>query len=147
MIMRALQSTSVRYVLVGGANTLVGLASIYAAKWLLTMPDAQANLLGYAIGFTLSFTLNRRWTFRFHGAPLPALARFLVVQLVAYFGNLATVLLFITAGGNSYLAQAVGVVPYALIGYLGSRRYAFPAARTTRLPARRALPAIPEHKS
>lgn len=128
---RALESTPVRYVLVGGANTLVGLLAIYAAKWLLEAPDAAANLFGYGVGFALSFVLNRQWTFRFRGAAIPALGRFLLVQLVAYLSNLAVVLLFIAAGGNSYLAHATGILPYTFIGYIGSRRYAFPAAHTT----------------
>jgi putative flippase GtrA len=123
-------SVSIKFVVVGVANTLAGLFLIYLCKWLLGFGDVMANSCGYSIGLALSFILNRGWTFRHCGPVLPALAAFLAIFILAYVSNLATVLLAINSlAMNSYLAQASGILPYTVIFFLGSRYVAFgPAA-------------------
>jgi polyisoprenyl-phosphate glycosyltransferase len=115
-----------KFLLVGSVNTLVGISAIYLLKWLMEASDAAANAGGYLVGLTASFTLNRRWTFRHAGALLPAATRFIAVFAVAYVANLFTVLTLIQEFGiNGYLAQAMGVLPYTTLFYLGSRHIAF----------------------
>ena len=46
--------TAVRYVLVGVANTIVGLSVIYAAMYFLHFSDALANSVGYLVGVIVS---------------------------------------------------------------------------------------------
>ena len=117
-----------RFLVVGVLNTLVGLLAIYMGKWWLGLGDVLANLFGYAIGLCFSFVVNRSWTFDHSGAVVPALMRFLVVFGIAYALNLATVLAAIRVFGiNAYIAQALGIVPYTLFFFLGSRYYAFRA--------------------
>jgi putative flippase GtrA len=121
---------------VGVGNTIIGLLCVYTGKWLLQLGDVLANLLGYTCGFSMSFALNKRWSFRYQGHPGPALARFLAVIVIAYLFNLVVVvssrdLLHL----NSYLAHALGVVPYTVFGYIGSRFFAFP-----RVPDARGYP-------
>jgi putative flippase GtrA len=116
-----------RYLVVGMANTLTGLLVIYACKWMLGAGDVSANMVGYGVGILLGFQLNKKWTFSHGGDYLHSLLRYCMVLACAYLVNLATVLYSITAMDlNSYLAQALGIGPYTLIGYLGSRYYAFP---------------------
>jgi putative flippase GtrA len=115
-----------KFLLVGVINTCVGLSVIYSCKWFLELGDVVSNAIGYAVGLTVSFTLNSRWTFGYRGDALFAAIRFLVVFLVAYFANLITVMALIEwAGLNSYLAQLFGVPPYTIVFYLGSKWYAF----------------------
>jgi putative flippase GtrA len=115
-----------RFVSVGIVNTFTGLAVIYAAKWFFQFEDVSANVLGYSIGLLLSFALNSRWTFAYRGPRLSPLFKFLLVALVAYAANLLTVLIAIQYfDPNGYLAQATGVVPYALITYLASKYFVF----------------------
>ena len=117
-----------RFLVVGVLNTLIGLLAIYLGKWWLGLGDVLANLFGYAIGLCFSFVVNRSWTFDHSGAVVPALMRFLVVFGIAYAVNLATVLAAIRVFGiNAYIAQALGIVPYTLFFFLGSRYYAFRA--------------------
>ena len=119
-------ATFIRFLLVGIVNTITGLSVIYACKWFLGFDDVSANLSGYIVGLTVSFTLNSRWTFQYRGSVWPAVMRFLTVFLVAYATNLFVVLLLIEAFAvNSYLAQAIGVPPYTLMFYAGSRWLAF----------------------
>jgi putative flippase GtrA len=118
--------TPIRFIIVGIANTLIGLAGIYSCKWLLGFGDVLSNICGYLIGLAASFVLNRNWTFRHQGAALVALARFLAVFALAYLLNLVAVLILIRfVGMNAYLAQAAGIVPYTVVFYLGSRYFAF----------------------
>jgi putative flippase GtrA len=120
----------IKFDVVGVANTLVGLSSIYLCKWQLSFGDVMANACGYLSGLVLSFFLNRRWTFRHSGPVIPALARFVAIFILAYLGNLMTVLFAINyLDINGYLSQASGILPYTVIFFLGSRYVAFrPAA-------------------
>ena len=115
-----------RFLSVGVANTFAGLMVIYATKWFLHLGDIAANVLGYAVGLSLSFALNSRWTFAYRGPYLPALGKFLLVILVAYGINLATVMSAIQYFGiNDYFAQTIGVVPFTLTSYFGSKCLVF----------------------
>lgn len=121
----------IRYLTVGIANTFTGLSIIYACKWLAGLGDVSANMIGYGIGILVGFQLNKRWTFDHQGSYWPSLLRYLLVLACAYVVNLATVMYLIKIlNVNSYLAQALGIGPYTLIGYLGSRHFAFPNHRT-----------------
>jgi putative flippase GtrA len=123
---RVISLSLIKFLLVGVVNTLGGLSTICLLKWLLEANDAAANAGGYFIGLMISFTLNRQWTFGHSGAVMPAAARFVAVFAVAYLANLGTVLTLIQQFGvNGYLAQAIGVLPYTTLFYLGSRYVAF----------------------
>ena len=114
-----------RFVSVGLLNTIVGLAVIYAAKLFLQLGDGAANALGYSMGILLGFALNSRWTFAYRGASLPAFARFALTTCVAYVMNLATVLVAIRGGLDSYVAQALGIVPYTITTFIFSKYVVF----------------------
>lgn len=119
-------TTLLKFLIVGIVNSSVGLAVIYACKLFLNFDDVVANMSGYAVGLTVSFFLNSRWTFRYRGNVWPAVARFLMVFLVAYVLNLFIVLLLINSFAvNSYLSQAIGVPFYTVVFYVGSRWLAF----------------------
>ena len=119
-----------RFGVVGVLNTVLGLAIIFAAKAFLGLGDLAANLLGYGLGLVCSFFLNRSWTFRHEGRAFAAFWRFGIAFAVAYVLNLATVFgLRDAMAVNSYLAQAGGVIPYAISFYLMSAYFAFPAGR------------------
>lgn len=120
-----------RFLLVGLANTAVGLGSIWALIGLAGWNDVPANATGYAVGLTCSFLLNRRWTFAHRGPVWPALWRFLLVFGVAYAANLACMFTLRDAlGMDRYLAHAVATVPYTLLFFVGSRLFAFRQADT-----------------
>jgi putative flippase GtrA len=121
-----LEYSLARYVVVGAINTVAGLAIIFGLKAFAGAGDVAANLVGYAGAVLLGFALNRRWTFRHAGAVAPALAWYFAVLSVAYLLNLATVLACIHALDlNAYLAQCLGILPYTVIGYCGSRLLVF----------------------
>jgi putative flippase GtrA len=115
-----------RYAFVGVANTIVGLSSIFAIKFVTGASDIVANLAGYIIGFIFSYTFNSRWTFGYRGSMVAGVVKFAAVTILAYLCNLAVVLAAIKLFGiGSYIAQVLGVPAYATIGYLGGRFFAF----------------------
>lgn len=113
-----------RFAVVGVANTVVGLAFIYIAR-ALGLGEVSANATGYAIGLVLSFGLNRHWTFAHRGPLLPRAFKFSVVMLLAWLANLAVLLELLRWGVIAVLAQAVAVLPYTLVSYLGCRWWVF----------------------
>jgi putative flippase GtrA len=121
----SLPARPVKFALVGVANTLLGLLVIYAGKWGLGLADLPANALGYLTGLALSYTLNARWTFSFRGRHAVALPRYVLVVLAAYLANIATVYAALGLAINSYIAQAAGIIPYTVVGYLGTAFFAF----------------------
>jgi putative flippase GtrA len=116
-----------RFLIVGMANTLVGLSVIWIAKEMVGVGDALANISGYVVGVTVSFVLNKRWSFSFRGDRGASLLRFLLVFAMAYSANLVSVLGAIAlTGRDSFWFQVCGVLPYTTLFYLGCRFYAFP---------------------
>lgn len=121
----AWSSSLVRFLLTGAANTLLGLGIIYALK-LVGMHDVPANLLGYALGIWISYAMHAAWSFEYRGSIRAALPRYVLVTVLAYLANLATVSVALYGWGlNGYVAQACGIPPYALVAYLGSKLYVF----------------------
>jgi putative flippase GtrA len=115
-----------KYLIVGGINTVFGIGVIFCCKYFLALSDIFSNAVGYAAGTLASFLLNAKWTFRFQGPLHVAVPRFVAVMSLAYVANLATVLACIRdVNVNSYLAHVIGLVPYVAVGYLGSRYFAF----------------------
>jgi len=124
--------TLLRYLLVGVVNTLVGLGVIYFAMYYLHFQVVPANAIGYAVGILVSFALNKTWTFSSLDHVGYSFLRYLLVLAIAYVVNLATVL---SASShfdlNPYIAQALGIFPYTVIGFLGSRYFAFRTQKNT----------------
>jgi putative flippase GtrA len=120
------QWSEVRYLIVGGSNTVFGLSIIYLLKWIGGFGDVTANIIGYACGLVASFAFNAKWTFAYKGSTLPALTKFVIVLVAAYLSNLIAVVTAISVFDvNGYVAQGLGIVPYTVVGYLGSRFFAF----------------------
>jgi putative flippase GtrA len=108
----------------------LGLTLIFLFKAGAAMSDVAANLAGYAVAIAAGFALNRGWTFSHRGAAPAALARYLLVLAAAYTANLVATLLAIEVLRlNSYLGQAIGILPYSIVGYVGSRWFAFRTPR------------------
>jgi len=125
----ALIWTAVRFAIVGVANTAVGFGVIMILQFGLRAPPHLANAGGYAVGFILSFTLNRRFTFADQGRLGPAAGRFSLAALVAFAVN-QTVLALATrwfghAGPAPVLAQAAAAVSYTLTLFILCRLWVF----------------------
>jgi putative flippase GtrA len=117
----------VRYGLVGIANTVVCLSAIYLGLHVISLPYTAANAIGYALGLTVSFLLNRRFTFHssrriFSREP----ALFLAVAGVSYAVQMgALVLLIELLRMDQSLAQIPAMAVYTACGYVGNKFLTF----------------------
>lgn len=120
--------TGTRFLTVGLLNTLSGLTVIFVAKWAFNANDVIANVFGYAVGLTLGFKLNAAWTFGQKTSMPSSFYKYCAVLVAAYALNLITVILLINVMAlNSYMAQAMGIVPYTAFAYLASKYVVFRA--------------------
>jgi putative flippase GtrA len=124
-----------RFSTVGVLNSIVGLLCIWGAMYFLGLGEVAANLLGYAIGLVVSFSLNRTWTFSDRGDASRSFPRWLALAGVAYVVNLAVVIAaYRVVGIDPYLAQPLGIAAYTAIMFFGSRAFVFREPRSSRRP-------------
>jgi putative flippase GtrA len=115
-----------RFGSIGIINTAIGLLVIYVALYLWADPIA-ANAIGYIVGLTVSFALNRVWTFNDKARVGKSLPRFVLVVAIAYLCNLCAVIVGIQAfGEHIYLVQLLGIVIYSAVTFWGCRWFVFP---------------------
>lgn len=116
---------SVRFGLVGGVNTSIGLAAIYTLMFFLGAGTVLANVIGYAVGFTVSFTLNRKWTFSSAQPVAHVLPKYFLMAVFSYLLNLGVVVSATHFLVNPYLAQLLGVGVCTVCMFLGCRWFVF----------------------
>jgi putative flippase GtrA len=120
----------VRFVIVGGVNTVLGYG-LFAAFWLTL--GAHIGYLGslyasYAVAIVAAFTLHRRFTFRVHGtgSVVVDFLRFAGVHVVSLAINTVALPLLVEAGGlYPLVAQAIVVVVTTIVSYFGHKLFSF----------------------
>ncbi|MDB5509807.1 MAG: family 2 glycosyl transferase [Hyphomicrobiales bacterium] len=116
-----------RYGLVGVLNTVIGFALIVFFSRVLKTGEFVANLTGYLAGFTLSYVLNRRWTFASASAHKSSFACFSATCGVAYLCNLGVLFVALhVLKFEASVAQGLAVLTYAGLVFIGSRLFCFP---------------------
>lgn len=111
--------------LTGVANTVVGVGLIVLCGMHGLDPIA-ANIVGYAGGLLLSFTLNSRVTFRNRSRDHRTIARFLVAFAVSFAINLAIVaLLTAWLAPPRILTSLAGMPAYIVCFFLLCERWVF----------------------
>ena len=76
----------IRFGLVGGFVTVIGMAAYYFPATYLGVAPLLANLLAYAVAMALGYVLHSSVSFKGHGSrdrPATRTARFLIVSLVS----------------------------------------------------------------
>lgn len=111
--------------LTGVANTVVGVALIVlCGMW--GFGPIVANVVGYAGGLLLSFTLNSRVTFRNRSRDGRTVARFLAAFAVAFALNLAIVaLLTAWLAPPPILAGLAGTPAYMVCFFILCEKWVF----------------------
>lgn len=83
---------AVKYSVVGVINTLLTLIVIWVMTKTMGHTEALSNFVGYLIGITNSFLLNRTWTFGSHANIWKSAVKFLGVFAVCYLLQLSVLL-------------------------------------------------------
>lgn len=111
--------------LVGIVNSLIGLVIIFTGKF-FGLNDIYSNAIGYSGGLSVSFILNKNWTFRASKKWKKQLIPFLSVTFFAYICNLTVVIFTIKLLNiNGYIGQTFGVPIYFILSYFGYKKYVF----------------------
>ena len=83
-ISREQQIQFLKFIIVGGINTMVTLATIFVCKSLLGVNPYLSNAIGYVAGVANSFLWNRSWVFRSHGGFYREMAKFFIGFGICY---------------------------------------------------------------
>jgi len=105
-----------RYGLLGIVNNSSGYIVFLSITFLGIGPKIAMTLL-YAIGATIGFFGNRKWTFAHNGSLLGSSARYVIAHLLGYLINLILFVIFVDKLGYSYqLVQAAAI--FVVAGFL-----------------------------
>ncbi len=120
-----------KFVCVGVAGYSFALALFALFHGPLDVDYRVSAALGNGISFAANFFVNRRWTFKAHGAPIgPQAIRFATVSTLATLTNVAVVHVLVEAGGlPAFGAEALAVVAATPVSYLGNRWWTFHGVR------------------
>jgi putative flippase GtrA len=112
----------VRFVVMGGVSTAIGYGLILGAL-ACGLGDYAANIVGFALGLPVSYTLHRRHTFRAPGrGSKREAAAYLVAFVIAYGANLVVVAAGRAAGVPAGAAvQALAICVYAVVLFVLTR--------------------------
>lgn len=125
---RALSDDRVRFLIIGGVNTVVGYGLFVLVQLLVgsSISYFGSLLVAHAGASILAFTLYRLWVFRVQGRVVGDFLRFQLVYVVPLIANLlALPLLVEVAGLNVYLAQALIVIVSSVVSYVGHKFFSF----------------------
>lgn len=120
-----------RFLLVGVGNTLLSLVLMFLLEGLGYWPSTA---IAYVAGATMSFFLNRSFTFHSEEKFWPSAVKFAINVAVCYVVGygLAKLLIPIPAQPNAVpviwferLSKLVGMGLYTLLNYFGQRFFAF----------------------
>lgn len=129
-IARLLRDERVRFVIVGGVNTIVqfGLFAIFDQGDRSPVRYLGSLYGSYAIAVVIAFFLHRRFTFRAtgNGRPVIDFLRFASVYVVSLAINTALLPLLVEAAHLAPLvAQAIATVITVLLSYFGHKYFSF----------------------
>jgi putative flippase GtrA len=130
LIRRLLRDERVRFLIVGGFNTLFGFALFVVVELLVGQYLGYFVSLysSYVIAVVVAFLLHRHFTYRVTGTGnvLVDLVRFASVSLVSLAVNtIALPLLVEVVGITPIIAQAFIVVITTLVSYFGHKLFSF----------------------
>jgi putative flippase GtrA len=118
-----------KFALVGVSNTLVFLGVYALLSEVLGVYYLLASAIGFAVGATNGFLLNRAWTFQGHVGDALTPVRWAVVQASGL--ALDELLLYLCVSGlgiDKLVAQAIAILVVVVVTFLANRAWTFRGA-------------------
>jgi putative flippase GtrA len=116
----------VKFGLVGVSNTLLTFAIYTLLLKVFGVWYLAASAIGFAVGATNGFLLNRRWTFREHVGDSLTPVRWAVVQGLGLAVNLGLLYVFVhDAKLDKLLAQACATIVVTISTFFANRAWTF----------------------
>jgi putative flippase GtrA len=117
---------TLRYLIVGGLNTVIGFAAILFCLKVMSLPPVLANACGFATGFLVSFFMHREFTFQSNVGLQKGIARFGISIALGYLANLGVLLAVEKVLPDSpVLAQVCALVAYLAVTYALAKGFVF----------------------
>ncbi|MEA4873662.1 MAG: GtrA family protein [Synergistaceae bacterium] len=115
----------VRFLIVGGINTAVGYGT-FAAVIFLGGHYIVANVIATAVGMTVSYFLNKYFTFRQYKKSFTEIIRFISVYFFSFMlGNVVLYVMVDIISISPYLAGALNLIFTTLISWFGHKYFSF----------------------
>jgi putative flippase GtrA len=124
-----------RFLLVGVANTLIGLSTIFVLLNLFGWTYWWATFTGNSIGAVISYFLNRSFTFNSRLNVSKGMPKFIIVIFICYISSytmsgVVADIVTIPNWAASFVTQdelAIlgGAILYTVTNYLGQKRFVF----------------------
>jgi putative flippase GtrA len=115
-----------KFCAVGATGYIVNLVVYTALLRGLGVHYIPAAICSFVVAVANNYTWNRHWTFRaqkghygYQGA------RFLVVSMLALLANLGVLQLYVAAGLDQVLAQAIAIVLVTPVNFVGNKLWSF----------------------
>ena len=132
MTKRLLDSTVIKFLMVGVLNTLVGAGTMFLLYNLAGWTYWLSSAANYVVGGIVSFFLNKYFTFQNKGWSWKQVGKFVINVSVCYvlaYGLAKPFALHLLAGQpvrlQENVAMLVGMVLYTGLNYFGQRFFAF----------------------
>lgn len=122
IIKKILERRFIRFLLVGGINTLFGYG-VFVFFIYIGIHYSLAALLGTILGVLFNFQTIGRMVFANHSNGL--ILKFVSVYGATYFVNVAGLYFLNMTGMSNYLAGAILLLPMALIAFYLNKTYVF----------------------
>lgn len=131
LIKKLLNDKRIRFLFVGGINTVVGYGA-YALFIAAGLNPYLATTCSTIIGVINSYFWNKYFTFKQPKKSLSEIIRFVLVYAVSYAANLGLVYIFVDMMGmNSYVSGAVCLFVVTIVSYVGHNFFSFKASGKT----------------
>ncbi len=116
----------VKFGIVGISNTLITFAVYTVLLKVFGVWYIAASAIGFIVGATNGFLLNRRWTFADHVGDAYTPLRWAVVQSAGLGLNLVLLYLLVhDAGLDELVAQAIATIAVTITTFLVNRAWTF----------------------
>lgn len=116
----------IRFILVGIVNSGLGYGIIFGCMYWVGLSPELSNVIGYMVGLVASYFIHRSYTFRSTQKRRTEFIYFVIVFLIAYFANLATLIVLVRAVGvHAGFSQVVAGAVYVSTSYLLNKYYVF----------------------
>jgi putative flippase GtrA len=115
-------STEIRFIFVGGVNTLFGFG-VYSFLIFLNFHFSLAAILSTILGILFNFKTIGVYVFFNNDKSL--IFKFFLVYLIIYIMNISFISVVSKMGLSYYVAGALSTVPLAFLSYILNKNYVF----------------------
>ena len=116
----------IKFGIVGVSNTLITFAVYTLLLKVFGVWYLAASAIGFIVGATNGFLLNRRWTFREHVGDAFTPVRWAIVQACGLGLNIGLLYLWVEkVGVDKLVGQALSIVVVTTLTFLANRAWTF----------------------